>query len=172
MMLFAPEILKNSEKIILNFQGIPRTFIFWDFYICAPGSLALLIHSHALNFCSVFPTPLPETLRRGHNGRLHRGRALTVHSDEWGRVGGVAVRPLGRGFLGLSLALNACARRHDRSLLCMHPTNMPACDDAPTEPASVDACRHDALTEPLSCTPAVTPNMRYYPKETRRPHQG
>ena len=30
------------------------------FYICAPDSLAILIHPHALNFCSLFSTPLPE----------------------------------------------------------------------------------------------------------------
>ena len=60
---------------------------FGFFYICAPGSLALLIHPHALNFCSVFPTPLSETLRRGHNGRRRRVSALIVNSDEWGHVG-------------------------------------------------------------------------------------
>ena len=33
MILFAPEILKYSEKIVLNFQGILRTFIFGSFFI-------------------------------------------------------------------------------------------------------------------------------------------
>ena len=28
-----PKILKYSRKIILNFQGIWRTFIFWSFFI-------------------------------------------------------------------------------------------------------------------------------------------
>jgi len=113
----------------------------WVFYICAPGSLALLIHPHALNFCSFFPTPLPETLRRGRNGRRRRVSALTVNSYEWGRVWGVAIRLLGHGFIGSFLALNACARRHDRCLQSMHPTSLPACVDVPTEPACADqAC--------------------------------
>ena len=74
------DIIKNREAtsrvakwaIELGPHGlnyVPRTTIksqalvdFRVFYICAPGSLALPIHPHALNSCSVFPTPLPETL--------------------------------------------------------------------------------------------------------------
>ena len=80
-------------------------------------------------------------------------------------LGGVAVRPLGHGFVGPSPALNVCARRQDRSLLCMHPAN-PACMrrsslHAPMPRCADRACmrrcvRHDALTEQLSCTPAAT----------------
>ena len=51
-------------------------FLYWDFYICAPGSLALLIHPHSVNFCSLFPTPLPETLRTGYNGCCRRVNAF------------------------------------------------------------------------------------------------
>ena len=51
-------------------------FILRDFYFCAPGSLALLIHPHSVNFCSLFPTPLPETLRTGYNGRCRRVNAF------------------------------------------------------------------------------------------------
>lgn len=118
----------------------PSILILRNFYICAPGSLALLIHPHTLNFFSVLPTPLPETVRTGHNGHCRRVNGLTVNSDKWGRtglchpldlssgaaLGGVGVGPLGRGFIGPSLALNACARRHNRSLLCIHPAK-PAC---------------------------------------------
>ena len=32
-MLFVPEIQKYSEKIVLKFQGIRRTFIFGSFFI-------------------------------------------------------------------------------------------------------------------------------------------
>ena len=37
-----------------------NTFIYRDFYFCAPGSLALLIHLHSVNFCSLFPLPYPK----------------------------------------------------------------------------------------------------------------
>ena len=33
LILFAPEILKYSEKIVLNFWSILRTFIFGSFFI-------------------------------------------------------------------------------------------------------------------------------------------
>ena len=33
LILFAPKILKYSEKIVLNFQSILRTFIFGSFFI-------------------------------------------------------------------------------------------------------------------------------------------
>ena len=33
LILFAPEILKYSEKIVLNFQSILRNFIFGSFFI-------------------------------------------------------------------------------------------------------------------------------------------
>ena len=46
------------------------------FYFYAPGSLALLIHPHSVNFCLLFPTPLPETLRTGYNGRCRRVNAF------------------------------------------------------------------------------------------------
>ena len=48
----------------------------WDFYIYAPGSLAILIHPHTLNFCSLFPTPLPETLRTGHKRWMSLGQCF------------------------------------------------------------------------------------------------
>ena len=34
LILFAPEILKYSQKIVLNFQSILRTFIFGSFFYC------------------------------------------------------------------------------------------------------------------------------------------
>ena len=77
-------------KICPNMMGIQVGYNRRDFYICAPGSLALLIHPRALNFCSIFPTPLPETLITGHNGRCRRVKGLTVNSDEWGRADCVA----------------------------------------------------------------------------------
>ena len=46
------------------------------FYIRAPSSLAILIHPHALNFCSLFPTPLPETLRTGHKRWMPSGQCF------------------------------------------------------------------------------------------------
>ena len=38
MILFALEIQKYSEKIVLNFQGILRTFIFGSFFYCTGNS--------------------------------------------------------------------------------------------------------------------------------------
>ena len=66
------------------------SFILRDFYACALGSLALLIHPHALNLCSLFPSTLSEELirgRKGQTGRLTSGPLLTVNSDEGGRAG-------------------------------------------------------------------------------------
>ena len=38
LILFGPKILKYSEKIILNFQSILRTYIFGSFFYCMENS--------------------------------------------------------------------------------------------------------------------------------------
>ena len=71
----------DEENVVLEITNTDEVYLYRDFYIYAPGSLALLIHPRALNFCSIFPTPLPETLITGHNGRCRRVKGLTVNSD-------------------------------------------------------------------------------------------
>ena len=86
--VFNPIIMKSQREKLNSSQQdregktpYDPTILTRDFYFCAPGSLALLIHPHSVNFCSLFPTPLPETLITGHNGRCRRVKGLTVNSD-------------------------------------------------------------------------------------------
>ena len=114
--------LAQRERGMFDEQG---GLILWDFYICAPGSLALLIHPHTLNFCSVFPTPLPETLRRGQNGRRRRVSALTINSNEWGRVGRCSCSLVGSWFRGVVCCIKSL-HAPPRQKPAMHAPNKPA----------------------------------------------
>ena len=101
------------------------------FYFCAPGSLALLIHPHSVNFCSLFPTPLPETLITGYNGRCRRVNGLTVNSDEWGRVGWCRCSTIGPWFRWAVPCIK-CLRAPPRQKPAMHAPNKPACMRRPS----------------------------------------
>ena len=53
------------------------------FMLCAPGSLVLLSHAHALNFCSLFPTLLCETLAKPQTGRFRQVNPVDRYMDEF-----------------------------------------------------------------------------------------
>ena len=77
------ESSKAMVHVRLEYVTVPKGLKKRAYSICAPNSLVVLSFPHASNFCSLFPTPLAETLTNVHNRRLPSW-PLT---DLWGHVG-------------------------------------------------------------------------------------